>query len=72
MAEQQIRVRQLRTFRPHKDVLNDYSDEELIRRCRLDRAGTVFVTNLVRDALQSPTQRNNALTPEMKVVILLR
>lgn len=72
MAEQQHRRRQLRTFRPRKDVLNDLSDHELIRRYRLDRAGIVFVTDLVRDELESPTLRNNALTPEMKVVILLR
>ncbi len=71
MAEQENRGRQLRTFRPRKDVLNDYSDEELISRYRLDRAGIVFVTNLVRDAQQSPTQRSNALTLELKVVILL-
>lgn len=47
---------QLRTFRVPKDVLNDYSDEEPIRRFCLDREGIVSVTDLVRGAQWSPTQ----------------
>ncbi len=40
--------------RGRRNVLQD--DSELIRRYRLDRAGIVFVTDLIRDALTSPTQ----------------
>ena len=73
MAEQQQhRVRQPRVFRDRKDVLIELSDRELIKRYRLDRAGIVFVTDLVRELLSRPTLTNKALTPEMKVLITLR
>ncbi len=39
-----------------RNVLQTTDDSELIRRYRLDRAGIVFVTDLIRDALTSPTQ----------------
>ncbi|MPC44409.1 hypothetical protein E2C01_038082 [Portunus trituberculatus] len=38
----------------------------------LDRAGIVAVTDIVRDKLQSKTERNRALNPEIKVAITLR
>ncbi len=40
-----------------RNVLQD--DRELIRRYRLDRAGIVFVTDLIRYTQTSPTQRRN-------------
>ncbi len=42
-------------------------DSELIRRCTLDRAGIMFVTDLIKDTLTSPTPRWNATAPEMEV-----
>ncbi|XP_050686985.1 putative nuclease HARBI1 [Eriocheir sinensis] len=73
MAEcQQARQRLVKTFQERRDVLNTLSDAELLKRYRLDRAGVLFVTDLVRGALQSPTSRSFALTPEMKVIITLR
>ncbi|KAG0695883.1 39S ribosomal protein L47, mitochondrial [Chionoecetes opilio] len=57
---------QPRNYRQRRDVFNDLSDAELIRRYRLDREGILFVTNLVRAALESDTMRNNPLTPELK------
>lgn len=65
-------MRQPRQFSERRDVLNDLSDAELIKRYRLDRAGIVFVTDLVRPVLLRPTGRNKALTPEQKVIITLR
>ena len=61
-----------RHFRARRDVLNELSDAELVKRYRLDRQGILFVTDLVREELQSPTARNKALTPEMKMIITLR
>ena len=55
-----------------KDVLNELNDAELIKRYRLDREGILFVTNLVRAALKSDTNRFDPLTPELKVLITLR
>ena len=71
-APREVRPRRPRSYLARKDVLNDYSDAELIRRYRLDRAGIVQVTDLVRDALTSATSRSKAITPELKVVTLLR
>ena len=65
-------LRQRRSFHERKDVLNELDDRELVKRYRLDRAGIVFVTDLVRERLRRPTARNKALSPEMQVIITLR
>ena len=41
---------------------------EVIKRYRLDHEGNLYVTNLGRDSLVSPTNRHNPFTPEMKVI----
>ncbi len=46
-------------------------DSELIRCYTLDRAGIMFVTDLTRDTVTSPTQRRNAIAPEMDVITTL-
>ena len=56
-------LRQRRTFRERKNVLNELDDHELIKKYRQDRAGIVFVTDLVRERLRRPTARNKALSP---------
>lgn len=61
-----------RHFRPRRDISNEYDDGDLIKRFRLDRAGIIAVTDLVRDKLKSRTERNKPLSPEMKVAITLR
>ena len=73
MAErQQARERLLKTYKPRKDVINTLNDSELVKRYRLDRAGVLYVTDLVREALQSSASRSHALTAKMKVIITLR
>ncbi len=52
-------------------MLHTMHDSELIRRYTLDRAGIMFVTNLIRDMLTSPTLRRNAIAPEMDVITTL-
>ena len=49
MAEQQQPQRP--NFSPRKDPLEMYDDRELIRRYRMDRAGILFVTDLIRDVM---------------------
>ena len=72
MAEcQQIRERRQRTFRARRDPLIDYSDAELIERYRLDSAGIRYVTDLLRDSLQSDTKRNKALTQATQRLVAL-
>ncbi len=52
-------------------------DSELIRRYILDRAGIMFVTDLIKDMLtpdtghQYQTPRWNAIAPEMDVITTL-
>ena len=72
MAAPQQQDPQSRKIFRRRDVLNELSDAELIKRYRLDRNGILFVTNLVREALSSDTKRRNPLIPELKVIITLR
>lgn len=46
---------QLRNYLPGKYVLNELSDTELVKRYRLDCTGILFVTDQVRETLQSDT-----------------
>ncbi len=46
-------------------------DSQLIRRYTLDRAGIMFVTDLIRNMLTSPTPRWNAIAPETEVITKL-
>ncbi len=50
-------------------MLHTMHDSELIRRYTLDRAGIMFVTELIRDTLTSPCR--NAIEPEMDVITTL-
>ncbi len=52
-------------------MLHTMHDSELIRRYTLDRAGIMFVTDLIRDMLTSLTLRRNAIAPEMDVITTL-
>lgn len=58
--------------RGRRDILQTLNDSELIKRYRLEGAGIMFVVDLIRDALTSPTQCHNAISPEMKVITTLR
>ena len=53
-----------------RDILQTLDDSELMKHYRLDHAGIMFVADFIRDALTSPTQRHNAIPPEMKVITL--
>ncbi len=52
-------------------MLHTMHDSELIRSCTLDRAGIMFVTDLIKDMLASLTLRRNAIAPEMDVITAL-
>ncbi len=43
-------------------------DSEVIRPYKLDRAGIMFVTDLIKDLLTSPKARRNAIAPEIDVI----
>lgn len=40
-----------------------------MKRCRLDRAGIMFVVDLITGGLTSPTHFNNVITAEIKKII---
>ncbi len=56
-------------LRGRRHVLKTMDDSELIKRYRLDRAGIMFVTDLIREKLTSPTQLRHAIAPEIKVIM---
>ncbi len=65
LSETVFLVPLLRAYIPHSHA------SELIRRYTLDRAGIMFVTDLMKDTLTSPTPHRNAIAPEMDVIIAL-
>ena len=65
-------LRRQRIYKQRRDVLAEYSDSELLERYRFDQAGILFVTDLVKEEIQSATKRSQALTPVTKVTITLR
>ncbi len=46
-------------------------DSEIIRSYTLKHVGIMFVTDLIRDTLTSPTLCRNAIAPEMDVITTL-
>ena len=72
MAAAQEQPPLLRRFRPRKDALELYTDDELKRRYRLDRAGIKYVADMVRRDLQDPHEKLHSLTPETKVTLTLK
>ncbi|KAK0149041.1 Golgi SNAP receptor complex member 1 [Merluccius polli] len=55
-----------------RNVLETMEDCELIKRYRLNREGIKLVVELVRDAITSPTNRNNSISPEIKCLATLQ
>ena len=54
-----------------QNVLETMEDCEL-KRYRLNREGIKLVVELVQDAITSPTNRNNLISPEIKCLAILR
>ena len=65
-------ARRQRNFRRRRDILADYSDEDLRKRYRFDRRGMNFITDLLRADLTPATRRNEAISAQLKVAITLR
>ena len=55
-----------------RNVLETMEDCELIKRYRLNREGIKLVVELVRDAITSPTIRNNLISLEITFLATLR
>ncbi len=65
------RQRRAQIFQERKKVLEMFDNEQLIKRYRLDRAGIIFVSDLVRDVILPVTLRSNAFSVELKVAMTL-
>lgn len=61
-----------RSFQERKNVLEIFDDSQLVRRYRMDRAGIIFVTDLVRNVITPSTSQSNAISAELKTVMMLR
>ena len=55
-----------------RNVLETMEDRDLIKRYRLNCEGIQLVVELVWDAIISPTNRNNPISPEIKCLATLR
>ena len=55
-----------------RNVLETMEDCELMKTYRLNREGIKLVVELVREAIMSPTNRNNPISPETKCLATLR
>ena len=53
------------------NILETFNDTELLKRYHLNHKGIMIIVELVKDAVTSPTNRNNPITPEIKVVTTL-
>lgn len=58
--------------RRRRNFLQTLNDRDLMKRYRLDGVEIMFAVDLIQDVLTSPTQCNNVITPEMKVIVTLR
>ena len=65
-------LRRERVFRERSNPLADFTDGELYSRYRFDRNGILFISQLLREEIQSPTERSCAIPAEIKVIIALQ
>ncbi len=65
-------LRRQRVFLDRTNPVEAFSDQDLKQRCRFDRAGLRFITDLLSPQLQSATKRNFAIPPVLQVYAALR
>ena len=58
-------LRRERVFRERSNPLADFTDGELYSRYRFDRNGILFISQLLREEIQSPTERSCAIPAEI-------
>lgn len=66
------RQRRVWTVRERKNVFEIFDDTQLIKRYWMDRAGIIFVTDLVRDVISPSISGSNAISAELKEAMTLR
>ncbi|XP_044049156.1 putative nuclease HARBI1 [Siniperca chuatsi] len=63
--------RHAQIFQERKNVFELFDNAQLIKRYHVDRAGIIFVSELVRDVISPLTLRSNVFSAELKVVMTL-
>ena len=49
--------------------MTEFTDGELYSRYRFDRNGVLFITNFIRQEIESSTERSCAIPAEIKILI---
>lgn len=66
------RIRQPRIFHLRNNRFDDLSDDNLIKRYRVDRAAILFILSLIENLIQPATNRNQSISALTKVLVTLR
>ena len=66
------RIRQPRIFHLRNNHFDELSDEDLIKRYRVDRAAILFILSLIENLIQPATNRNQSVSALTKVLVTLR
>lgn len=72
LSESKMAERRKRTFKPRVDPLRSMSAAELQARFRFNQEGIDFITNLICDFIEPPTNRNYSIPAHVQVMVTLR
>ena len=61
-----------RIYRDRENPLDFYPDHEIYQRFRFDRAGILFITDLLAEDIEPPTNRSHVVPALLQVFIILR
>ncbi|CAC5397207.1 HARBI1 [Mytilus coruscus] len=65
-------LRRDRVFRDRTDDLDFFNDDQLIARYRFPMQSILDLTDTLRDAIERPSNRSNAIPPHIQVMTTLR
>ena len=65
-------LRLARVFRPRFDILQEYSEQQIKDRFRLDVRSIFYLSNLLQPVLEHATRRSGALSTLLQILVALR
>ena len=65
-------LRLARVFRPRFDILQEYSEQQIKDRFRLDVRSIYYLSNLLQPVLEHPTRRSGALSTLLQILVAFR
>lgn len=72
LEEHEFQVNGERVYHARPNYLADMDDDEFCKRFRLSKATFKMVLDMITNKISSMTDRNQALTPEIKLLLTLR